>query len=71
MIRFRSADDTLGASKVYPRLEGSNLMLGSGLNESQFMQVAYDAYFSGKLQDYAYPEEKVKESLEHLPKVAQ
>jgi len=31
---------------------------------------AYDAYLSGKLQDYDYPEEKVKEALESLPKVA-
>jgi tryptophan synthase beta chain len=31
---------------------------------------AYDAYFAGKLEDYEYPAEKVKESLAHLPKVA-
>ena len=30
---------------------------------------AYDAYFAGKLQDYSYPEEKIKESLSELPKV--
>jgi len=30
---------------------------------------AYDAYFSGKLQDYAYPKEKIEEALEQLPKV--
>jgi tryptophan synthase beta chain len=30
---------------------------------------AYDAYFSGGLQDYEYPEEAIKESLSHLPKV--
>ncbi len=30
---------------------------------------AYDDYFAGKLQDYEYPAEKVKESLRHLPKV--
>ena len=30
---------------------------------------AYEAYLSGKLQDYAYPEEKVKEALADLPKV--
>jgi tryptophan synthase beta chain len=30
---------------------------------------AYDAYLSGKLEDYEYPEEKVKEALNHLPKV--
>jgi tryptophan synthase beta chain len=31
---------------------------------------AYDDYFAGKLEDYEYPVEKVKESLAHLPKVA-
>ena len=31
---------------------------------------AYDAYFSGKLQDYEYPEAKIKEALADLPKVA-
>jgi len=30
---------------------------------------AYDAYLSGKLTDYEYPEEKVKEALAHLPAV--
>jgi tryptophan synthase beta chain len=30
---------------------------------------AYDAYFSGGLEDFEYPAEKVKESLAHLPKV--
>jgi len=28
---------------------------------------AYDDFLSGKLKDYEYPEEKVKESLKHLP----
>jgi tryptophan synthase beta chain len=31
---------------------------------------AYDDYLAGKLTDYEYPVEKVKESLSHLPKVA-
>jgi tryptophan synthase beta chain len=30
---------------------------------------AYDAYFSGQLEDYEYPAEAIKESLAHLPKV--
>lgn len=30
---------------------------------------AYDAYLSGKLEDYAYPEEKIKEALARLPVV--
>ena len=34
-----------------------------------FDMAAYDAYLSGKLTDYAYPEEKVKEALASLPKV--
>lgn len=34
-----------------------------------FDLAAYDAYFSGKLEDYEYPEELVKQSLAHLPQV--
>ncbi len=35
-----------------------------------FDLAAYDAYFSKKLEDYEYPEEKIKEALKHLPQVA-
>jgi tryptophan synthase beta chain len=31
---------------------------------------AYDAYFAGQLEDYAYPAERVKEALSRLPQVA-
>ena len=31
---------------------------------------AYDDFLSGKLTDYEYPEEAIKESLAHLPKVS-
>ncbi|MDI7277958.1 MAG: TrpB-like pyridoxal phosphate-dependent enzyme [Anaerolineae bacterium] len=34
-----------------------------------FDLAAYDAYLRGQLQDYAYPEDKVKEALAILPKV--
>lgn len=30
---------------------------------------SYDRYFAGELEDFAYPEEAIKESLLHLPKV--
>jgi tryptophan synthase beta chain len=30
---------------------------------------AYDAYLSGKLTDYAYPEQRIKEALKDLPKL--
>ncbi len=33
-----------------------------------FDLTAYDAYLEGKLEDYDYPEEKIKEALAHLPK---
>lgn len=36
----------------------------------QVDMTAYDAYFSGQLEDYEYPEEAIKESLAHLPKVS-
>lgn len=32
---------------------------------------AYDQFLSGKLEDYAYPEEKVREALATLPRVGQ
>jgi tryptophan synthase beta chain len=35
-----------------------------------FDLAAYDAYLSGKLLDYAYPEEDVKKAQAELPKVA-
>ena len=31
---------------------------------------AYDAYFSDKLQNYEYPDEKIKQALAQLPKIA-
>jgi len=34
-----------------------------------FDMAAYDAYLAGELQDYEYPDEKIKESLAELPKV--
>jgi tryptophan synthase beta chain len=35
-----------------------------------FDLAAYDAYLSGKLEDYEYPKEKVEEALAQLPKIA-
>ncbi|MHB1075418.1 pyridoxal-phosphate dependent enzyme [Thiobacillus sp.] len=34
-----------------------------------FDMAAYDSYFSGKLEDFAYPEEAIRAALERLPKV--
>lgn len=34
-----------------------------------FDMSSYDRFFSGKLEDYDYPEAAIRQSLEHLPKV--
>jgi predicted alternative tryptophan synthase beta-subunit len=34
-----------------------------------FDMASYDRYFSGKLEDFEYPAEAIRESLAHLPKV--
>jgi len=34
-----------------------------------FDMASYDKYFAGQLEDYAYPEEAIREALDHLPKV--
>jgi len=34
-----------------------------------FDLAAYDAYLAGQLEDYEYPEQKIKEALEKLPKI--
>jgi len=47
----------------------SKTILIAHSGHGHFDMGAYETYFSGKLQDYAYPEEKVKEALADLPKV--
>ncbi|MES9873355.1 MAG: TrpB-like pyridoxal phosphate-dependent enzyme [Candidatus Sedimenticola sp. PURPLELP] len=34
-----------------------------------FDMTSYDRYFAGELEDFDYPEEAIKESLAHLPKI--
>jgi len=47
----------------------SKTILLAHSGHGHFDLAAYDAYLSGKLQDYDYPEEKVKEALASLPQV--
>jgi tryptophan synthase beta chain len=63
---IRGAIDEALAAKAEgkPRTILFNLS-GHGLVD----MAAYDAYFAGKLEDFEYPAEKVKESLRHLPQV--
>ncbi|UCG10212.1 MAG: TrpB-like pyridoxal phosphate-dependent enzyme [Dehalococcoidia bacterium] len=47
----------------------SKTILIAHSGHGHFDLAAYDAYLSGKLQDYDYPEAKVKEALAQLPEV--
>ncbi|MFC1921763.1 TrpB-like pyridoxal phosphate-dependent enzyme [Chloroflexota bacterium] len=47
----------------------SKTILLAHSGHGHFDMAAYDAYLAGKLKDYEYPEEKIKEALTHLPDV--
>jgi len=47
----------------------SKTILIAHSGHGHFDLAAYDEYLSGRMQNYVYPEEKVKEALTHLPKV--
>jgi tryptophan synthase beta chain len=47
----------------------SKTILLAHSGHGHFDMAAYDAYLAGKLEDYEYPEEKIKEALTHLPDV--
>jgi tryptophan synthase beta chain len=58
-------DEALRAKK-----EGKRKTIVFNLCGHGFLDLsAYEAYLSGKLQDYEYPAEKVQEALRHLPQV--
>ncbi|MFC1921024.1 TrpB-like pyridoxal phosphate-dependent enzyme [Chloroflexota bacterium] len=48
--------------------ESKVILLGHS-GHGHFDMAAYEAYLAGKLTDYAYPEEKVKEALASLPEI--
>jgi tryptophan synthase beta chain len=50
--------------------EGRERVILFGLSgHGQLDMAAYDAYLSGRLEDFAYPEERIRASLARLPKV--
>jgi tryptophan synthase beta chain len=49
--------------------EGKERTILFGLSGHGYFDMgAYEKYFAGQLEDYHYPEEKVREALAHLPK---
>lgn len=56
---------------VMAKEEGKEKTILFGLSgHGQVDMAAYDAYLSGALEDYEYPEEKIREALDRLPKVS-
>jgi tryptophan synthase beta chain len=56
---------------VLAKEEGKERNILFGLSgHGQLDMGAYDAYLSGALEDYEYPDEKIREALERLPKVS-
>ena len=51
------------------RTGDSKTILFNLSGHGHFDMAAYDDYLDGKLEDYAYPEEKIKEAMKDLPKV--
>jgi tryptophan synthase beta chain len=50
--------------------EGRERVILFGLSgHGQLDMAAYDAYLSGRLEDFEYPEERIRESLGRLPDV--
>ena len=47
----------------------SKVILLAHSGHGHFDMAAYDSYLSGKLEDYAYPEDMVKEALKSLPEI--
>ncbi|HEV8635623.1 MAG TPA: TrpB-like pyridoxal phosphate-dependent enzyme [Chloroflexota bacterium] len=63
---IRSAiDEALAAREAGAR----RVILFNLSGHGHFDMGAYDAYFAGQLEDYAYPQAAVEEALKHLPKV--
>ena len=50
------------------RGEKKTILLGLS-GHGHFDMASYEAYFAGKLEDYAYPQEKIEAALHELPKM--
>ena len=48
--------------------ESKNILIAHS-GHGHFDLAAYDEYLSGRMKDYEFPEDKVKEALTHLPKL--
>ena len=55
---------------IKAREEGKEKIILFNFSGHGFFDLAsYDKYYSEELENFEYPEENIKEALEHLPKV--
>jgi tryptophan synthase beta chain len=59
----------IDAAKACKKTGEEKVIVFNNSGHGHFDLAAYDAYLQGKLVDYEYPEDLIKQSLEKLPKV--
>ena len=59
----------MGASLCAKAKDEKRVILFNLSGHGNFDMGAYEAYLSGKLEDYEYPAEAVLEAMKHLPQV--
>lgn len=60
---------TIEAAKACKKTKEEKVIVFNNSGHGHFDLGAYDAYLKGKLVDYEYPDELIKQSLANLPKV--
>jgi tryptophan synthase beta chain len=69
IIAPETAHVVQGVIEEAKRCQEEKVILFNCSGHGHFDLASYDAFHRGNLKDYAYPSEKVKEALTHLPKM--
>lgn len=69
IIAPETAHAVQGVIEEAKRCQEEKVILFNCSGHGNFDLASYDAFHNGKLKDFEYPSEKVKEALKHLPKM--
>lgn len=69
IIAPETAHAVQGVIEEAKRCQEEKVILFNCSGHGNFDLASYDAFHHGKLKDFEYPSEKVKEALKHLPKM--
>ncbi len=69
LIAPETAHAVQGVIEEAKRCQEEKTILFNCSGHGHFDLASYDAFHNGKLKDYEYPAEKVKEAMKHLPKM--